>query len=83
MMDHWNNSLQVDTSLHSDTSGFPTNQSWFLLLNVAFFAEKLQIPILKFLVLLKPTVYHTLVKNDNHFDAILMTWQQHLCNTGN
>jgi hypothetical protein len=44
---HWNNSLSVNMSLHSDTlSRFRTNQSLLLFLNVASLAEKQQISIL-------------------------------------
>jgi hypothetical protein len=48
---HWNNSLQVDMSLHSDTLfWFRANQSLFLLRNTLCSAEKQQIPILRFLI---------------------------------
>jgi hypothetical protein len=44
---HWNNSLRIDMSLHSDTLfWFWANQSLLLLLNAACLAEKQQIPIL-------------------------------------
>ena len=44
---HWNNSLQVDMSLHSDTLfWFLANQSLLFLLNAAFLAEKQQTSIL-------------------------------------
>jgi hypothetical protein len=40
---HWNNSLGINISLHSDTlSWFRANQSLFLLLNAACLAEKQQ-----------------------------------------
>ena len=43
---HWNNSPQVDMSLHSDTLlWFGANQSLLFLLNTACLAEKQQIPI--------------------------------------
>ena len=42
---HWKNSPRVDMSLHSDTlSWFRAKQSLLLLLNVAWIAEKQQIP---------------------------------------
>jgi hypothetical protein len=48
---YWNNSLQVDMSLHSDTlSKIRTMKSWLLLLNTVCLAEKQQIPILLSLV---------------------------------
>jgi hypothetical protein len=44
---HWNNSLRVDMSLHSDTLfWFWANQSLLFLLNAAWLVEKQQIPIL-------------------------------------
>jgi len=44
---HWNNSLRVDMSLHSNTlSWFLANQSLLFLFNDACLAEKQQIPIL-------------------------------------
>jgi hypothetical protein len=44
---HWNNSLWVDMSQHSDTlSWFRVNQSLLFLLNAVCLAEKQQIPIL-------------------------------------
>ena len=47
MLAHWNNSLRVDMSLHSDTLfWFRANQSLIFLLNAACLAEKQQIPIL-------------------------------------
>ena len=49
---HWNNSLPVDMSLHSNTLfWFRANQSLLFLLNAACLAEKQQIPILLSLVL--------------------------------
>ena len=43
----WNNSPQVDMSLHSDTLfWFRANQSLLFLLNAVCLAEKHQIPIL-------------------------------------
>ena len=43
----WNNSLQVDMSIHSDTLfWFLANQPLLFLLNAACLAEKQQIPIL-------------------------------------
>jgi hypothetical protein len=48
---HWNNSLRVDMSLHSDTLFWSrVNQSLLLLLNAEYLAEKQQIPILLSLV---------------------------------
>jgi hypothetical protein len=48
---HWNNSLWVDMSLHSDPLFWlRANQYFLFLLNAACFAEKQQIPILKSLV---------------------------------
>jgi hypothetical protein len=47
MLAHWNNSQQVDMSLHSDTLvWFRANQSLLFLLNAVCLAEKQQIPIL-------------------------------------
>jgi len=44
---HWNNSPEVDISLHWDTSSwFQDNQSLFLLLKTVCLADKQQIPIL-------------------------------------
>ena len=44
---HWNNSLRIALSLHSETLfWFRPNQSLFFLLNDAYLAEKQQIPIL-------------------------------------
>ena len=44
---HWNNSLQIDMSPHSDTlSRFHANQSLLFLFNAVCIAEKQQIPIL-------------------------------------
>ena len=51
VLDHWNNSLLIDMSPHSDTlSWFRDNQSWLFLLNAACSAQKKQIPILWSLV---------------------------------
>ena len=48
---YWNNSLQADMSLHSDTlSRIRAMKSWLLLLNIVCLAEKQQIPILLSLV---------------------------------
>ena len=47
MIAHWNNSLQIDMLLHSDTlSWFWAKHSLLLLLNAAYLAEKQQILIL-------------------------------------
>ena len=46
LLAHWNNSLQVDMSPHSDTLSFQANQSLFFHINAACLAEKQQIPIL-------------------------------------
>ena len=44
---HWNNSLRVDMSLHSDTLFWiQANQSFFFLLNDAWLAEMQHIPVL-------------------------------------
>ena len=44
---HWNNSLRVDITLHLDTLfWFQANHSLLFLLNVAYLAEKQQMPIL-------------------------------------
>ena len=44
---HWNNSLRVDMSLHSDTLfWFRNNKSLLFLLNAVCLADKQQIPIL-------------------------------------
>jgi hypothetical protein len=51
VLDHWNNSLLIDMSPHSDTlSWFRDNQTWLFLLNAACLAQKKQIPILWSLV---------------------------------
>ena len=48
---HWNNSLQVDMSPHTDTLfWFQANQSLLFLLNAVCLEEKQQIPISKSLV---------------------------------
>ena len=47
MLAYWNNTPQIDISLHSDTLFlFWANQSFLLLLNAVYLAEKQQIPIL-------------------------------------
>ena len=82
---HWNNSLQVDMSLHSDTLfWFRANQSLFFLLNAACLAEKQEIPI--FIVFgltrpgLEPTIYSTQGKHANHnvtdVVAVVLTTQK-------
>ena len=44
MLAHWNNSLRVDMSLHSDTLfWFRANQSLLLFLNAAYLAENKQL----------------------------------------
>jgi hypothetical protein len=60
-------------SLHSDTLfWFRANKSVFLLLNVAWLAEKQQIPIF-FIVFgltqpgLEPTIYRTREEHSNHY----------------
>jgi hypothetical protein len=46
MLAHWNNSLWIDMSLHSDTLfWFLANQSLLLLIIAVCLAEKQQIPI--------------------------------------
>jgi hypothetical protein len=68
---HWNNSLRVDRSLHSDTlSRFRANQLLPFLLNAAYFAKKQQIPIsLSGLTWsgLELTIYHTRGEHANHY----------------
>ena len=63
MLDHWNNSYQVEMLLHSDTlSWFRAIQSLLLLQNDAYLAEKQQIPILVFGLtrhVLEPNIYCT------------------------
>jgi hypothetical protein len=50
---HWNNSLRIDMSLHSDTlSWFRANQSLLFLLNAAYLVEKQQNT--NFIVLFSP-----------------------------
>jgi hypothetical protein len=49
MLAHWNNSLRVDMSLYSDTLSW-FYQTLLLLINIACFAEKKQIPISLFFV---------------------------------
>ena len=47
VLGHWNNSLWVDMSLHSDTlSWFQANQSLLFALNTVCLVEKQQIPML-------------------------------------
>ena len=47
VLSDWNNSLQVDMSLHSHTlSWIQANESLLLLFNTVYLAEKQQIPIL-------------------------------------
>jgi hypothetical protein len=47
LLAHWNNSLRIDMSLHSDTLfWFLDNQPLLFLLNAACLAEKQLIPIL-------------------------------------
>jgi len=47
VLTHWNNSVWIDMSPHSDTlSWFRANQYLSFLLNIAWLAEKKQIPIL-------------------------------------
>jgi hypothetical protein len=61
---HWNNSLHVDMSVHTDTlSWLRANQFLFLLLNAAFLDEKQQILILysgMTVLRLEPMIYRTL-----------------------
>ena len=53
MLAHWNNSLRIDMSLHSDTlSWFRANQSLLFLLNAAYLVEKQQNT--NFIVLFSP-----------------------------
>jgi hypothetical protein len=64
---HWNNSPRLDMSLHSDTLfRVRTNQSLLFLLNAAWLAQKQQIQILKSLVRLEPTIYHTRGEHTNY-----------------
>ena len=74
---HWNNSLWVDMSLHTDTlSCFRTNQYLLSLLNVECLAEKQQLPILIVFDLsrlgLQSKTYHTRGQHANHYttDAV-------------
>jgi len=75
---HWNNSVRVDISHHSDTlSWFQANQSLILLVNAVCFAKKQQAPNL--LSLVWPVwdtnpVYHTWSKHANHYTADL-SWR--------
>jgi len=46
VLDHWNNSLRIGMSPHSDTfSWFQANQTLLFLLNAVILAENQQIPI--------------------------------------
>ena len=83
---HWNNSLRVDMSQHSDTlTRFRANQSLFLLLNTACFAGK---HTYQFFSLwfhptgLEPTIYNTRRECDNHYiiDTIVlhMIWRSNM-----
>ena len=59
------NSARIDMSLHSEAIyWFRTNQSWFSLLSVAYFAEKQQIPILLCLELM---IYGTRGEHSNYY----------------
>ena len=63
---HWNNSLCVDMSFHSDKlPWFRTNQSLLFLLNAACLAEMQQISNINFIVF--SLTYHTQGKNANHY----------------
>jgi hypothetical protein len=73
---HWNNSSQVQMSLHFDTlAWFQTNQYLPLLINAACLVEKQQIPISIFgwtWLGFEPMVYHTRGKHANYYttDAV-------------
>ena len=78
MLAHWNNSLWVDMSLHSDTLiWFRANQSLLFLLTAACLEEK-QATNTNFIVLgltwpgLEPTIYRTRGDHANHYatDAV-------------
>ena len=58
VLDHWNNSPQVDMSPHSDTSWFRVNQSLLFLLNAARLVEKQSIPFLQSLVVVTGVRIH-------------------------
>jgi hypothetical protein len=68
---HWNNSSQVQMSLHFDTlAWFQTNQYLPLLINAACLVEKQQIPISIFgwtWLGFEPMVYHTRGKHANYY----------------
>jgi hypothetical protein len=63
---HWNNSLWVDMSFHSDKlPWFRANQSSLFLLNAACLAEMQQISNINFIVF--SLTYQTQGKNANHY----------------
>jgi hypothetical protein len=67
---HWNNSLQVDMLLHSDTlSRFWGNQSFLLI--VACLVKKQQIQF--FVLGLQLTIYHMWIENANHYTTHAVT----------
>jgi hypothetical protein len=74
---HWNNSPQVDMSLHSDTLfWFRVNHSLPFLLSAACLAKKQEIPILVFGLTrpgLQPMIYHTRSVHVNHYATNVVT----------
>jgi len=79
VLGHWNNSLWVDISLHSDTlSRSQATQSLIFLLNATCLAEKQQITILMAFSLtwleLEPTIYHTRGEQANYNDTDTFFW---------
>jgi hypothetical protein len=76
LLAHWNNSLRVDMSLHSDTLfWFRVIQSLLFLLNAACLVEKQQILILVFSLTrprFEPMIYPTRGEHANRYatDAV-------------
>ena len=71
VLGHWNSSLWVDMSFHSDTLfRFRANQSLLLLLNAAFLVRKQHIYFVVFSLTrsgLEPTIYHARGEHTNHY----------------
>jgi len=77
---HWNHSLWVDMSLHSDTlSLFRGNWSLLFLLNAACTVEG-ETTNANFIVCsstrqgLKPTIHHTQVEHSSHYTTDALHW---------
>jgi hypothetical protein len=75
---HWNKSLTIDITLHSETlSWFRANHSLLLLLNAACFAEKQHIPNPIVFGLTRPwlesTISHTQSKHASHYTTGAVT----------